>query len=407
MSTTMTATIPNPIYNPIYSQDHENFMFPIDDITLIQRFISGENIDLLYNDNLQVEVTGGITQLLGKNKKIIALIKTVNKTKCALVRHNSEYWELLNNRLQEHNFIPLGEADIVGLIAYEYYEVPKGYKLNYTEAMALWKIWYPRHRHNENKGINLDILILVKNKWSSIRDIYLHEGTMFVNTLFEQISIHYHEQIIWISRINLPPLESVNLLLSQFPDVHPDAEYKLTEDTTLIQLSGQEIASPLMQERILAVDNNAEKNAQELIEKVEEVEVIAVSEEETLEDFTIMDLTLEEQANNYDHFEDDDIFALDMIEQTEIQTPLEQILDHALNFDVNREEDKSQEKLTEISTFELPIKQKETEPVTTNNMDVNSVVKFRNGKLYIVTAVGEIVVEGNNYSFSINEKIRA
>ncbi|HEY9706146.1 MAG TPA: hypothetical protein V6C58_27165 [Allocoleopsis sp.] len=371
----MYTSLAPEITNSTYIQDMKPFMIQVDDMTLIKRFIQGEEIDLLCNDNLHVEVIGGICQLLGKNKKIIAMIKTVDKTKCALVRYNSEYWSVLNKLLQENHFIPVGESDLSGLMTYEYHEVPVGYRLHHTEAIALWKVWYPYSRNKKPVGIPLDILILVKNKWASIRDIHIHEGTLFVNTLFEQVSIHYNEKVVWISKVDLVTNNLLNndddtLFFNQgnqntVLELNPDDNYDLPEDNTLIQLSGIDLVSPLLDDRTLLVDNTWE-NTQNLIEDEQEEEFYHQDYFSKNEQPTEIKISHEVEQKSL-HIEDNNIHLADTI----LEVP-------------------------HIDSIPKP-------QVIFHPADMNNVIRFRQGKLYIMTEIGEVVVEGSDYSFSINK----
>lgn len=377
----MYTSLAPEIINSTYIQDMKPFMIQVDDMTLIKRFIQGEEIDLLYNDNLQVEVIGGICQLLGKNKKIIAMIKTVDKTKCALVRYNSEYWSVLNKLLQENHFIPVGESDLSGLMTYEYHEVPVGYRLHHTEAITLWKTWYPYTRNKKPVGIPLDILILVKNKWASIRDIHIHEGTLFVNTLFEQVSIHYNEQVVWISKVdmifhNIPNNDDDTLFFNQgnqntVLELNPDDNYDLPEDNTLIQLSGLDLVSPLLHQRTLLVDNTWE-NPQNLIEDEQKQE-----------------FEQEEEFYPNDYFAEND-----QPTEVEIRHEVEQKSLHRESNNIHLAD----------TILEVPHIDSIPKPqVISHHVDMNNVIRFMQGKLYIMTAIGEVVVEGSDYSFSINK----
>jgi hypothetical protein len=73
-------------------------MAALDDITLIKKFVDGEDI-LLANPNLRVEPAFDTVQLLAKTGELIATLKFVSKIRTALVRRESKYWDLVHQAL--------------------------------------------------------------------------------------------------------------------------------------------------------------------------------------------------------------------------------------------------------------------------------------------------------------------
>ena len=93
-----------------------------------------------------------------------------------LIKYDSPYREVLNLILLESNFLPISKSEQQGFFEYKRFDVPAGYKLNWTEAQTLWKIWWPSQKRKDAAGIQLDILIYQKNQWYPIQDIVGTEG---------------------------------------------------------------------------------------------------------------------------------------------------------------------------------------------------------------------------------------
>ncbi len=171
----------------------------LEDFPIIQSFVRGEITPLL-NSNLRLEANSDISQLISRNGQLLALIKLVDKIRCAWVKQHSEYWELLNQILQQNSFVPLGKAEKPGLMAYEQHEIPVGYKMQYTSALNLWKAWFPRQQQFHQFGIPVDIFIFLQKQWQDIREIILHEGNIFVKLFCGEKFLHGEEKIVWISK---------------------------------------------------------------------------------------------------------------------------------------------------------------------------------------------------------------
>ncbi len=174
-------------------------MAALDDITLIKKFVDGEDI-LLANPNLRVEPAFNTAQLLAKTGELIATLKLVSKIRTALVRRESKYWDLVHQALQTNSFIPMSQVENLGFMQYEQHEIPAGYKLNYTEAKFLWKDWWLSRYKNHSPHLQLDLLIFQRNTWYAIRDIICSEGTLFIKTWIAEVPLHICDRVVWLSK---------------------------------------------------------------------------------------------------------------------------------------------------------------------------------------------------------------
>ncbi len=174
-------------------------MAALNDITLIQKFVKGEDT-LLANLNLRIEPGFNAVQLLGKKGGLIATLKLADKVRIALVRRESEYWEVLHQVLQNNSFVPKDQAEQQGFTQYEQHEIPAGYKMNYTEATLLWKAWWLHSRQKYNRNLQLDILIFQRNTWYPIKDIIYSQGTLFIKTWISEVVLRGSDRLIWLSQ---------------------------------------------------------------------------------------------------------------------------------------------------------------------------------------------------------------
>ncbi|MEB3335879.1 MAG: hypothetical protein VKJ46_00330 [Leptolyngbyaceae bacterium] len=171
----------------------------LDDKTLIQKFVTEEG-SLLSNQNLRVEATFDALQLLARKEGVIATLKTVNKVRTLSLKQQSQFWILAHQVVIDAGFVPVNYADTQGLVKYEHYAIPAGYQMNYTEARMLWKEWWVRQRNYNSNSIQLDLLIFSQDKWYPIRDIKVSQGTVFIKTLLSEVVLEGSAQVPWLRR---------------------------------------------------------------------------------------------------------------------------------------------------------------------------------------------------------------
>ncbi|MGB3205087.1 MAG: hypothetical protein WBB28_08870 [Crinalium sp.] len=184
----------------------------IDNVTIIRNFISG-NDRLISNQNIRIEKALDSVQLIGKKGEVLAFNKTIDNQPLCVIKYDSTYREVLNLILLESNFLPIGKSEQQqGFFEYKRADVPAGYKLNWTEAQTLWKIWWPSQKRKYAVEIELDILIYQKNQWYPIQDIVGTEGFFKIKTLIGEITVGSQDKIIWIDKISQQNLNPQNIL---------------------------------------------------------------------------------------------------------------------------------------------------------------------------------------------------
>ncbi|MBW4575104.1 MAG: hypothetical protein KME08_07455 [Aphanothece sp. CMT-3BRIN-NPC111] len=228
----------------------------IDDKTLIEYFVKGES-KAFYSKTLQIEHSFNLVQLKTLNNELIALFKPSHKIKSALIKYESSYGELLHKTLLKNNFVPFGKSKQQGLFEYHQYDVPSGYKINYTAARDLWKAWWPSQHHSStlNWASKLDLLIFKDNQWYPLQDITVQEGIVYIKSLVGEITLTTTDKIVWLSKMeseNTPKAISAkkseleikqNSKLESKSELKPNSEPKINEsrEEELIELENQAI----------------------------------------------------------------------------------------------------------------------------------------------------------------------
>ncbi|QIR38592.1 hypothetical protein HCG51_19070 [Tolypothrix sp. PCC 7910] len=175
----------------------------MNDQILIEQYIQGK-IKLGFSHNFRIESIGETVQLLTKNGFFIATTNLADETRVFQVRQESHHWECLNQILLDNKFMPTIKSGS-GLLQYEYYPLPKCYKMHYTEALDLWKLW---RSHSHQKGNNceqLNLLVLNNNNWQKIQDIAFSRESVFIKTPADEIVVDNCDRVIWLLYIQEEP----------------------------------------------------------------------------------------------------------------------------------------------------------------------------------------------------------
>ncbi len=181
-----------------------------DNVSIIRNFITGDNT-LVSNQDIRIETALNSVQLINKKGEVLAFIKSEENQKFCLIKNDSPYREVLNLILLESNFLPIGKSEQQqGFFEYKHSDVPAGYKLNWTEAQTLWKIWWPSQKRKFAAGLQLDILINQKNQWYPIQEFVGTEGFFKIKTLIGEITLRFQDKVVWINKINPQKLTTQN-----------------------------------------------------------------------------------------------------------------------------------------------------------------------------------------------------
>ena len=175
-------------------------IFELDDNKLIEKFVQGSN-QLLASNNLRLEVNGGLSQLLARNGDPIAIMYLQNKPKTVIVKHSSQFLELIDRLLIERDFVMFGDASRQGFIEYKHYVTPAGYRIWHTEPSILWKKWWPTERFQDKQRFNMNILVSFKHNWYPVQNIIVSARTFTVKTIAGQLVLKRDDKVLWLAQV--------------------------------------------------------------------------------------------------------------------------------------------------------------------------------------------------------------
>lgn len=189
-------------------------IFELDDNKLINKFVQGSN-QLLASENLRLEVNGSLSQLTARNGEPIAIMYLQNKPRTVIIKHNSQFTELIDRLLVDRDFVMFGDANRAGFIEYKHYITPAGYRIWYTDPAILWKKWWPTERFQDKQRFNMDILVSFKNNWYPVQNINVNAGTFTIKTIAGQLVLKRDNKVLWLAQIMQEPTVGTGNLQSE------------------------------------------------------------------------------------------------------------------------------------------------------------------------------------------------
>ncbi|BAY77171.1 DUF4365 domain-containing protein [Nostoc sp. DSM 114161] len=168
----------------------------------IQNSIHKKDI-LLSNPSFTAQTVYKANQLSAKSEGVIAIAQISNTVCQFSISPNSSHWELINQALAEYSYILKGEIDSRGFYQYEYCEIPKGYQMQCTKSVLLWRAWWKYRKYASRPGIPLQLLIRTRDSWYPIRDLIISDGLLYIKTLGSEIALDSNDLVTWLNKIEV------------------------------------------------------------------------------------------------------------------------------------------------------------------------------------------------------------
>jgi hypothetical protein len=173
-----------------------------EELQIIGYFVRGQKHSIS-SQNLKLEYTETSIRLSDRDGKLIGISKQVSQwQRKVLIASNSGYRQPILSALMELGFINRQKSSHPEFTEHHYYQLPESYKLNYTETIELWKVWWNNKRYQLNlPKPPIDVLTFTKGNWYLIRDLQPKQGTFIIRTERGEIAIEPDEYIVWIDAI--------------------------------------------------------------------------------------------------------------------------------------------------------------------------------------------------------------
>lgn len=169
---------------------------------IIEYFVQGQK-QAVASGNLKLEYTDTSIRLSNNQTQLVGISKQVNKyQRKVLISNKFADKRTLVPALLAAGFIARQKSSHPEFAEYHYYQVPDGYKLNYTEVMQLWRTWWHNKRYQLNvASAPIDLLIFNKGNWYPVKDLQPKQGSFVLLTARGEISIEAAEYIVWIDSV--------------------------------------------------------------------------------------------------------------------------------------------------------------------------------------------------------------
>jgi hypothetical protein len=168
---------------------------------IIGYFAQGQKHSLA-SENLKLEYTDTSIRLSDRQAILVGISKQVNKwQRKVLISDKSVYKDTITQTLLAAGFIARKKSSHPEFTEYHHYQMPDGYKLNYTEVIQLWRAWWHNKRYQLNVAVTpIDVLFFSKGNWCPVQDLQPKQGSFILYTAKGEISIEPEEYIVWIDR---------------------------------------------------------------------------------------------------------------------------------------------------------------------------------------------------------------
>lgn len=179
-----------------------------EEIQIVGYFAQGQK-NFISSQNLKLEYTDTSIRLSDRDGKLVGISKQVNQwQRKVLISNNSVYRPSIIEALMELGFINRQKSSHPEFSEHHLYQVPNTYKVNYTEVIKLWKVWWNHKRYQLNQpNPPIDVLTFTKGNWYLIRDLQPKQGNFVISTERGEIAVEPEEYVVWLDAIDYQQTE--------------------------------------------------------------------------------------------------------------------------------------------------------------------------------------------------------
>jgi hypothetical protein len=172
-----------------------------EELVILQYFIQGEKRSMS-NATLRLDCSDNSVRLSDAEGKVLGITKQMNQwQRKVLVVQKSKYTAAIKQLLFDGHYIATQRSLHPDFDEYHHYRLPNGYKLNYTEALQLWKVWWNSKRYQlHSQDLQLDVLVFNQKNWYPILDLRPNQGNFSLKTSIGEMVIPANDRVAWIDR---------------------------------------------------------------------------------------------------------------------------------------------------------------------------------------------------------------
>ncbi len=172
-----------------------------EELQIIGYFAKGQRRSIA-SPALRLEYTETSIRLVNSKDKLIGISKQTNECQQkVLINKHSEYTSSIVEILTDLGFVKKQKSSHPDFTEYHYYQVPDGYKLNHTDVLQLWKVWWNNKRHQLNaQNLPIDVLVFSKGNWCVVQDLQPKQGNFILKTDRGELTILAEDFVVWVDK---------------------------------------------------------------------------------------------------------------------------------------------------------------------------------------------------------------
>jgi hypothetical protein len=172
-----------------------------DELEIIGYFAKGQKYSIP-SQSLKLECGETSIRLVDPKGKLIGISKQTSEwQRKVLINSNSTYTSSIVELLTDSGFITKQNSSHPDFTEHHYYQVPNGYKLNHTDVLQLWKIWWNNKRYQLNaRNLPIDVLVFSKGNWCVVQDLQPKQGNFVLKTHRGELTILAEDLVVWIDK---------------------------------------------------------------------------------------------------------------------------------------------------------------------------------------------------------------
>jgi hypothetical protein len=171
------------------------------ELEIIGYFAEGQK-HAISSPTLKLECTETSIRLIDSQGKLIGISKQTNDwQRKVLISKNFAASASIIKFLTDRGFVTKQKSSHPDFTEHHQYQLPIGYKLNHTEVLQLWKVWWNNKRYQLTaKNLPIDVLIFSKGNWYQIQDLQPKQGNFILKTDRGELTILAEDFIVWIDK---------------------------------------------------------------------------------------------------------------------------------------------------------------------------------------------------------------
>ncbi len=218
--------------------------FTTEELEIIGYFARGQRYSIA-SQTLRLECSETSVRLIDNQGKLIGISKQTNEwQRKVLISTGYSHSMIILKLLIDRGFIAKQKSSHPDFNEYHYYQVPDGYKLNYTNALDLWKVWWHNKRYQLNVVSQpINVMIFAKGNWYLVEDLQPSQDKFILKTKQGQLTIAGEDLVVWLDR-HEP--ESVTNLLIDVVKVNMNIPVEADIETHILEIPSLPIDMPII-----------------------------------------------------------------------------------------------------------------------------------------------------------------